>query len=677
MAFSSAVQWWEEWQLRILVLGSLCVQCYLSFFASARKKHIRPIFRFSIWLAYLGGDALAIYALATLFNRRSKTRHGSVSGASSHDLEVLWAPVLLMHLGGQTTISAYNIEDNELWRRHIVTAVSQVAVTIYVFCKSWSSPSADGRFLAAAILLFILGFFKCFEKPLALKRNSFSSIVSSFYPTPRTKTSTNSEVELEEYIQGTRDYVIKTNGGRPSRILRKEYMQKLCMPDKLFVDFTYAYPDRLDKLRSFWLISDGQAYETIRKGISSTFNIIYRKIWHQHQQNRDPEVFGTLTFIFICLLTLLLPILPIGLFHSCHKEGYSRSDIKVTFSLLYITYLLEISSFFLMVNYDEEWTVMVAQHSLIGHLAYSRRRTWLMGITELIQCFKPCNSSKAITTLVRGHIRDGWMTHITDVESYWKFNDFRGHKTLERNGCEEILRRSIEKPFDENIVIWHVATDFSFYRKGAPSDLESATLCRQISNYMVHLLFANPEMLMPGSRGKLFTAAYSDLEFILQGEDVSMLDERQIAENITDKMQSIQATIVRDAWVLFGELMRLGDAKMWEVIRGVWVEMLCYSAGRCRGYLHAKSLGSGGEYLSFVSLLMSHAGLETFPERQQRVQLQLPKEVRMHMVRIRRMKGGIEEAARKKAAAIKKAALSNNQGNEAAAPSPEVEIVVS
>jgi hypothetical protein len=79
------------------------------------------------------------------------------------------------------------------------------------------------------------------------------------------------------------------------------------------------------------------------------------------------------------------------------------------------------------------------------------------------------------------------------------------------------------------------------------------------------------------------------------------------------------------------------------VIEGVWVEMLCFSAGRCRGYLHAKSLGSGGEYLTFVSLLMSHAGLETFAERQQRVQLRLSKEDRAKITKKR-----IQDAARKK-----------------------------
>ncbi|BAT03831.1 Os08g0149800, partial [Oryza sativa Japonica Group] len=80
-------------------------------------------YRFFIWLSYLASDALAVYALATLFNRKKKLQHDN---NGSHDLEVVWAPILLMHLGGQMFITAYNIEDNELWRRHILTALSQV-----------------------------------------------------------------------------------------------------------------------------------------------------------------------------------------------------------------------------------------------------------------------------------------------------------------------------------------------------------------------------------------------------------------------------------------------------------------------------------------------------------------------------------------------------------------------
>jgi hypothetical protein len=51
-------------------------------------------------------------------------------------IEVVWAPLLLMHLGGQDCITAYNIEDNELWMRHVLTAVSQITVAIFSNCMS-------------------------------------------------------------------------------------------------------------------------------------------------------------------------------------------------------------------------------------------------------------------------------------------------------------------------------------------------------------------------------------------------------------------------------------------------------------------------------------------------------------------------------------------------------------
>jgi hypothetical protein len=89
---------------------------------------------------------------------------------------------------------------------------------------------------------------------------------------------------------------------------------------------------------------------------------------------------------------------------------------------------------------------------------------------------------------------------------------------------------------------------------------------------------------------------------------------------------------IHDAWKLAIRLLDIGDEhKMWEVIEGVWVEMLCFSA-RCRGYLHAKSLGTGGEFfflkrgtggelLAYIWLLLSHMGMETLPERLQRTEL--------------------------------------------------------
>ena len=143
----------------------------------------------------------------------------------------------------------------------------------------------------------------------------------------------------------------------------------------------------------------------------------------------------------VYLLHLLLPIVPIGLFHGSHKEAYKGIDIKVTFLLLHITYLLEISATLTTVSFHMEWSDRIAQHNLIAFLVSNRRHSRLMGIAEFLQCkglldtyfcLKPCYSSKDITMLVRSHVKNGWLNHIVDVESYWRFSDTRGHWALER-----------------------------------------------------------------------------------------------------------------------------------------------------------------------------------------------------------------------------------------------------
>lgn len=63
------------------------------------------------------------------------------------------------------------------------------------------------------------------------------------------------------------------------------------------------------------------------------------------------------------------------------------------------------------------------------------------------------------------------------------------------------------------------------------------------------------------------------------------------------------------------------------MVQGVWVEMLVYTASRCRGYVHARNLGEGTDPLSRVWLLLCLLGMETLPHQLQRtVPLPLPPE---------------------------------------------------
>ncbi|XP_034569729.2 uncharacterized protein [Setaria viridis] len=195
--FSELVGWWEESQLRFLVLCSLFLQYFLFISAILRKYNIPSWLRFFTWLAYIGGDAIAIYALATLFNRHKEGCAPQIAkDKSSSRIEVVWAPILLMHLGGQDGITAYNIEDNELWRRHVLTALSQVTVAIYVFWKSWTSPSEETILWKTTLLVFAPEILKCFEKPWALKNASITSLTSMWRPVENGEINT-----LEAFVE--------------------------------------------------------------------------------------------------------------------------------------------------------------------------------------------------------------------------------------------------------------------------------------------------------------------------------------------------------------------------------------------------------------------------------------------------------------------------------------------
>lgn len=54
---------------------------------------------------------------------------------------------------------------------------------------------------------------------------------------------------------------------------------------------------------------------------------------------------------------------------------------------------------------------------------------------------------------------------------------------------------------------------------------------------MMHLLFANPEMLMPGSRKNLLTAANEELDNMLKDEKPSV-DPEQVMQPIVGKVRA-------------------------------------------------------------------------------------------------------------------------------------------
>jgi hypothetical protein len=160
----------NEWEIQLLVLLSFTLQLFLFFTGSLRRRSKNRLLRGTIWIAYLGADVVAIYALGFLSRHADATDNhdGDASSSSrlAHPLAFLWAPFLLFHLGGQDTITAFAMEDNNLWLRHLLNLLVQVTLALYVFWKSSSWQSTE--VLVPGLLLFVAGIIKYGERTVAL-----------------------------------------------------------------------------------------------------------------------------------------------------------------------------------------------------------------------------------------------------------------------------------------------------------------------------------------------------------------------------------------------------------------------------------------------------------------------------------------------------------------------------
>ncbi|GLJ20361.1 hypothetical protein SUGI_0369750 [Cryptomeria japonica] len=155
-----------DWLIRVLVLTSMLLQILLVVCGARRYRSSSLILRLVVWVAYISADPVAISALGTMMHYARREIYG------------IWAPLLLVHLGGPDAITAYSPADNELWLRHGFYMLYHVSLAVYVIYVS----AFTGYLLVAAILVQIAGFSKYAERTVALAFASNSQIVNSTQP---------------------------------------------------------------------------------------------------------------------------------------------------------------------------------------------------------------------------------------------------------------------------------------------------------------------------------------------------------------------------------------------------------------------------------------------------------------------------------------------------------------
>ncbi|KAG5538889.1 hypothetical protein RHGRI_019435 [Rhododendron griersonianum] len=182
-------KWWEDWDLRILILYILIAQLYLLFFGWNRRKKMSPLMMIvNVSLLYLFADLLATIALGKLSKIKVDEKDGMYA------LRVLWAPLILFYLGGPDTVTVVRLEENQLWVKHLVGLLMQGLRTAYALLITWS-----GNVLSRlAVLMFIPGIIKYGERVWVVRSRSkdYRGLVHSRLPTIDQNSASGSNAKL-------------------------------------------------------------------------------------------------------------------------------------------------------------------------------------------------------------------------------------------------------------------------------------------------------------------------------------------------------------------------------------------------------------------------------------------------------------------------------------------------
>ncbi|KAK2632175.1 hypothetical protein EUGRSUZ_L01905 [Eucalyptus grandis] len=639
---------WKEWELRLLVVLSLVLQLILAFQGSRKKSILGKWTQAVVWTTYLLADSIATLTLGVLSNRLAniKKTEGMIDRKSQ--ITAFWAPFLLLHLGGPDTVTAYVVEDNELWPRHLARLCVQVGIACYIYLLALSGSTLWK--LAAAMIL--VGIIKYAERTLCLykasKRKLRDSMLSPLdvgpiYPRQtehftlkkeegyRVRTNEVRHMPAPEYLP------YSVQAGDKEIIKAYEFFKIF---KRLFVGLTMNSVDLDFSRRMFTEGLNMHPWEIVEIELGFMYDLLFTKT----------PLLNCAWGIIRWVISLSVTCAVLVFFSIQDKMGYSVVDIYVTFLLMSVTILLEIYSLLLAISSDwllqiiersaisfdiallrfspsQRWSNSVAQFSLLSSSIRKRksifRHPWFAKLHEVVEknfyiSYEQFdrgnkelifNCMRDMVSFVESEVYSGMLRMVRNVVGAAQLKSallkLEMTNYLKRINYNELIW-SVEMEFDQNILIWHIATELLHKdcgQKLATENNKDSRMSMFVSQYMFYLLVFHPSML-PAGTGVL---PYEDTLVEAQkffDEEIAMLSNvcwllLQVRTELpAGKMCGAKSTSLLFHACHLADQLKSVDT--WYIISRVWVRMLMYTACQCKGYEHCESLSRGGELLSHV-----------------------------------------------------------------------------
>uniref|UniRef100_A0A5B7CBR3 DUF4220 domain-containing protein n=1 Tax=Davidia involucrata TaxID=16924 RepID=A0A5B7CBR3_DAVIN len=546
---------WDTWNLRGCIILSLSLQTFLILFAPLRKRVATTWVIMPLWLAYLLADWAANFAVGLI-----SSSQGNASGpANNADLLAFWAPFLLVHLGGPDTITAFALEDNELWLRHLLGLIFQCAASFYVFFQSLTT---ENVLWIPTLPMFLAGIIKYSERTRALYLASLGSFRDSMLTEP--DPGPNYAKLMDEYFSKkeaklpTRiemipepDRVIKAANQAPEGDLSD--LQVVLDAHRFFetfkgliVDLIFSFRER-NQCREFFLKRTAKdAFRIVEVELNFIYEVLYTKIVVVHC-----KLGYFLRFISFSSVTVSLV-----LFYKKNKKEFDGFDVGITYTLLLGAMALDTIAFLMLISSD--WTAVALEKksnknksfftSILRKILNVDRKRWFDGSTEpphscclggfpnlhsrwsesvsqynlIYYCLHQRSKGKEkiigylgltaflnerkyvkrepFTKELRDFIFEELLTKsqmADDLETAREICSARGDWVLRIKGWSTLLPYIVDLDYDQSLILWHIATELCYNTEPDPgiSGNKYRDFSKLLSDYMLYLLVMQPTMM--------------------------------------------------------------------------------------------------------------------------------------------------------------------------------------
>ncbi|KAF7847516.1 hypothetical protein BT93_L2884 [Corymbia citriodora subsp. variegata] len=167
------------------------------------------------------------------------------------------------------------------------------------------------------------------------------------------------------------------------------------------------------------------------------------------------------------------------------------------------------------------------------------------------------------------------------------------------------------------IIVWHIATSICEHEhRGQISD-PNFRVATYLSKYLAYLVAFSSKLLPdhPGDAEYIFYRIIYELRALLEGRNTKEERIQKLKEiGETRDENGTWSVISQGAW-LGQQLLKgkRGPKLIWKVLAEFWAELMVYVAPSDNAKAHVEHLAMGGEFMTHLWALVSHAGIKREP----------------------------------------------------------------